>query len=174
MVDHRHPPAQSQPQAEQADEEGGCDEDDGIGSLTGAQAAPGDRHQPTKIEAHACQAGGWWRGDEVANAFDRNPIHNLVTAPMAIVAGCIGLWYAPPRIVRQAGAHGHLPPMPPCQPSAHPGVVVGDAGRFRPVVVGIDGEAHVGTSAHGWRLTKPWTMVKEMMRRSSSSDQLRM
>ncbi len=143
MVDNRNAPAQAQPQTKQANEEWWCNQYDGIGPLTGAQTSPGDRRQPAQIEAHACQAGGWRRGDEVANAFDRYAIHDLITAAMVIVAGGIGLWNVPPWIVGQTGAHGHLPALPPCQPSAHPGVVVGYAGRLRPVVVGIDCETHV-------------------------------
>jgi hypothetical protein len=144
MVDHRHAPAQAQPQAEQADEEGRGDEHDGVGPFAGPQAAPGDRRQPAEIESHARQARGRWRRDEMPDAFHRHAVDELVAAPAAVVAGGVRVRHAPPRIVRQARAHGHLPAPPPREPAAHAGVVVRDPGRLRPVVVGIDGYAHVG------------------------------
>jgi len=154
MVDHRDAPAQPQPQAEQADEEWRGDEHDRVRSPFRPQAAPGHRQQPTDVEAHAPEAGRRRGGDEMPHTLDRHAVDILISASLAVVAVGVRLWHPPPWVVRHAGAHRYLPAAPLRQPAAQAGIVVRDAGRFRPVVVGIYGNAHSATR-YGWRLKKP-------------------
>ncbi len=142
MVDDRHTPTQSQPQAEQADEKWRGDEHDRVRPVFRPQATPSHRQQPTDVEAHAPEAGRRRGGDEVPHTFNHHTIDTLIPASLAVVAVGIRLWHPPPRVVRHAGAHRHLPAEPLHQPAAQGCIVVRDAGWFRPVIVGIDGNAH--------------------------------
>ena len=109
MVDNRDAPAQPQPHAEQTDEEWRGDQHHRVRSTLCPQTAPSDRQQPTHVEAHAPEAGGRRGGNEMPHPLDRHAVDKLIRASLAVVTVGVRLWHPPPRVVRHAGTHRHLP-----------------------------------------------------------------